>query len=301
MRIAAITITMNDYHVITQWKEFSEQYKNELYKHIIVHNTANKDYEKLIEETFTESIILKRNTNGGTTGAYNTGIKEALKDPDVDAIMLIANDIKISSTSIIALCRLLNSNNNIGAVAPILLEKDDKTIVAFGEMITKNAGLDRLYHNQVLNANLPETVECECLPGGMNMVKREVYEKIGLQDESLFMYCDENDFFIRVGNSGYRIIATSKALSSHCHIYTEGTKNDNSLAWYYINRNHLLVCKKYKSFGATLSLFLNRFFYNGVKNSVSFLLDKTPRKIYYYYLGLIHGVLGVKNNNLVKK
>ena len=301
MKIAAISLTMNDYHVVDQWVKFYSEHKDVIYKHIIVHNTAKRDYEELISSKFPNSKIIIRQTNGGTTGAYNSGIKEAFKDPEVDAVLLLAHDCKITEHSIVELYNLLFSDKGIGAVAPILLDKDDKTIVAYGEMITKNAGLDRLYHNQFLNANLPETVECECLPGGMNMVKREVYEKIGLQDESLFMYCDENDFFIRVGNSGYRIIATSKALSSHCHIYTEGTKNDNSLAWYYINRNHLLVCKKYKSFGATLSLFLNRFFYNGVKNSVSFLLDKTPRKIYYYYLGLIHGVLGVKNNNLVKK
>ena len=300
MNIAAITQTMNDYHVLDQWEEFYAMHKDVIYKHIIVHNTTYKDYEDLIEIKFTDSVIITRETNGGTTGAYNTGIKEALKDPEVDAIMLIANDCKITSESIEELYKLLFSSKSIGAVAPILLEKDDKTIVAFGENLTKDTGLDRLYHNQLLSARLPETVECECLPGGMNLIKREVYEKVGLQDESLFMYCDENEFFLRVGAAGYRIIATSKALSSHCHIYTEGTKNDNSLAWYYINRNHLLVSKQYKSFLITLKLFLKKFFYFGVKYAISFILDKTPKKIYYYYLGLIHGILG-NRNNFVKK
>lgn len=300
MNIAAITLTMNDYHVLDQWEEFYAMHKDVIYKHIIVHNTTSKDYKDLIASKFTDSVIITRETNGGTTGAYNTGIKEALKDPEVDVIMLIANDIKISSNSILELYRLLNSSTDIGAVAPILLEKDDKTIIAYGENLTKYAGLDRLYHNQLLSASLPETVECECLPGGMNLVKREVYEKVGLQDESLFMYCDENEFFLRVGATGYRIIATIKALSSHCHIYTEGTKNDNSLAWFYINRNHLLVCNQYKSFLITLKLFLKKFFYFGVKYAISFILDKTPKKIYYYYLGLIHGILGIKNN-FVKK
>ena len=134
----------------------------------------------------------------------------------------------------------------------------------------------------------------------MNLVKREVYEKVGFQDESLFMYCDENEFFLRVSAAGYRIMATSKALSSHFHIFTEGTKNDNSLAWFYINRNHLLVCKQYRSFKMAFVLFLKRFFYNGIKYTVSFLKDKTPKKIYYYYLGLIHGILGIRIN-FVKK
>ena len=301
MKIAALSLTMNDYHVVDQWVKFYEDHKDVLYKHIIVHNTANKDYEDLIASKFTDSVIITRETNGGTTGAYNTGIKEAFKDPEVDSVLLLAHDCKISSNSILELYKLLNSSTDIGAAAPILLEKDDKTIVAYGENLTKDAGLDRLYHNQLLSPSLPETVECECLPGGMNLVKREVYEKVGLQDESLFMYCDENEFFLRVGAAGYRIIATSKAFSSHCHIYTEGTKNDNSLAWYYINRNHLLVCNQYKSFLITLKLFLKKFFYFGVKYAISFILDKTPKKIYYYYLGLIHGIFGMRINYVKKK
>ncbi len=300
MKIAAITMTMNDYHVVEQWVKFSDQYKDSIYKHIIVHNTVNEDYELLIKNNFSDAVIIKRDVNGGTTGAYNTGIKEALKDPEVDAIMLIANDIKINSNAIKELHKLLFSIKDIGAVAPVLLESDDKTIVAYGENLTKDTGLDRLYHNEILNPNLPETVECECLPGGMNLVKREVYEKVGFQDESLFMYCDENEFFLRVSAAGYRIMATSKALSSHFHIFTEGTKNDNSLAWFYINRNHLLVCKQYRSFKMAFVLFLKRFFYNGIKYTVSFLKDKTPKKIYYYYLGLIHGILGIRIN-FVKK
>ena len=301
MKIAAITLTMNDYHVVEQWVKFSNQYKDAISKHIIVHNTVNSDYEVLIKNNFSDAVIIKREVNGGTTGAYNTGIKEALRDPEVDAIMLISNDIKINSNAIKELYKLLFSANDIGAVAPILLESDDKTIVAYGENLTNDTGLDRLYHNELLSPELPETIKCECLPGGMNMMKREVYEKVGLQDESLFMYCDENEYFLRVAKAGYKIIATSKALSSHCHIYTEGTQNDNSLAWFYINRNHLLVCKQYRSFKMAFVLFLKRFFYNGIKYTVSFLKDKTPKKIYYYYLGLIHGILGIRTNSFKKQ
>jgi len=301
MKIAALSLTMNDYHVVDQWVKFYQSHRDVIYKHIIVHNTVNKDYEELVADKFTESTIIIRESNGGTTGAYNTGIKEAFKDPDVDSVLLLAHDCKISSNSIKDLYKLLFSSKDIGAVAPILLERDDKTIVAYGENLTKDTGLDRLYHNQLLSSSLPETIQCDCLPGGMNLIKREVYEKVGLQDESLFMYCDENEFFIRVGAAGYKIIATSKALSSHCHIYTEGKKNDNSLAWFYINRNHLLVCRKYRSFKIALVLFLKRFLYNGVKQSVSFMIDKTPQKIYYYYLGLICGILGIRNNFVKKR
>lgn len=215
--------------------------------------------------------------------------------------MLIANDIKISEDSISNLYKLLFSSAKIGAVAPVLLDRDHNTIVAFGEKLDSDTGLDRLYHNEKLSSNFPELVESECLPGGINMIKRDVYEKVGLQDESLFMYCDENEYFLRVKKLGFRIVATRNALASHCHIYTEGTKNDNSLAWFYINRNHLLVCRQYRTGWITLKLFLKKFFFYGIKSSIGFLIDKTPKKIFYYYLGALHGVLGIRNNFVQKQ
>lgn len=301
MNIAAITITLNDDHVVEQWQKFHSVYSSALYKHIIVDNNSNADYKENLKRNFPDSILIEREANGGTTGAYNSGIKEALKDPEVDSIMLIANDIKISKKSIDVLHQLLFSDICIGAVAPILLESDEKTIVAYGEKLNKYLGLNRLHHREILSSNFPKYVESECLPGGMNLIRREVYEKVGLQDESLFMYMDENDYFYRVAQKGYRIVATKKAQAAHYHISTEGVRNDNSLAWFYMNRNHLLVCNRYKGTLISWQLFLKGFFISGIKLSVSFIMDKTPRKIYYYYLGLICGIMGFRKNFIKKK
>lgn len=301
MKIASITITMNDFHAIEQWKRFHLEYGSGLYKHIIVDNNSSPEYKATLKQNFPDSILIERTSNGGTTGAYNSGIKEALKDPQVDSIMLIANDIKISANSIQVLHQLLFSGEKIGAVAPVLLEKDEKTIIAYGEMLKEDMGLERLYHRVTLNSSLPFEVESECLPGGMNMMRREVYEKVGLQDESLFMYMDENDYFYRVHEQGYKIAATKKAQASHCHIVTEGASNDNSLAWFYINRNHILVCKKYKPTIIYLKLVLRKIFWSGLKQSVSFIVEKSFKKVYYYYLGIFFGIVGYSKNIISKK
>ncbi len=303
MKIAAISLTMNDYHSIGQWVGFYAQYASVIYKHIIVDNNSNPDYKQLLKENFPNSILILRTSNGGTTGAYNVGIKEALKDSKVDSIMLIANDIKISGKDIRALYGLLfNGDAHIGAVAPVLLEKDGETIMTYGEKLDKDMGLNRLYHFEKLSPKLPDIVESECLPGGMNLIRREVYEKVGLQDESLFMYMDENDFFYRMAQHRYRILATKNAVALHCHIHTErGRHNDNSLAFFYINRNHLLVCKRYRSLGTTLKLFFVKFFWSGIKYSYIFIKDHTYKKIFYYYLGLLVGIMGYKTNFIQKK
>lgn len=300
MNIASITVTLNDSHSIQQWSEFYNKYHDAIFRHIIVDNNSTPEYKNKLAILFPNSVLIERTSNGGTTAAYNDGIKYALSIPEIDAIMLIANDIDIDSQSIDRLKIHLSSHNEIGAVAPVLLMKDKRTILAHGEKLKWHMGLDRLFEGQQLSDLIPQIVESECLPGGMNLVRRNVYEVIGLQDESLFIYMDENDFFSRAKQHGFRLLSVKDAVAAHCHIPVEGKHNDNSLAWFYINRNHILVCKRYRTYGMTLRLFCDKFFRQGIKYSVANLIDGSFKKIYYYYLGLVAGLIGFKKN-FVKK
>ncbi|MDM7987657.1 MAG: glycosyltransferase family 2 protein [Smithella sp.] len=301
MAVASITITRNDFHILEQWKKFYDEYKDAINKHIIVDNDSTAEYKTCLRELFPNSILIERDSNGGTTAAYNDGIKRALEDKTIDAIILLANDIKIDAVSIKNLYKFLLSDNRIGAVAPILLDADCRTIVAFGETLSSNFGLVRYYSGEQMNDTLPDIVESKVLPGGMNMVKTEVYRNVGLQDESLFMYMDENDFFYRVGCAGYRMVAFKSAISAHCHIALEkGRHNDSGLAFFYIYRNHLLVCKRYVSTIAMLKLFCRYFFLTLPKYTLVFIWDGTFNKIYYSYYGLFAGLLGIKKNSVIR-
>lgn len=301
--IASITLTRNDWHCLEQWRNFYDGYAPALGRHIVVDNASVPEYGQKLHELFPDSIHLRRDTNGGTTGAYNTGIKWILEHaPEVDAILLIANDIKISSDDLVKLYRKLTDGDGLGAVAPVLLQKDCKTISAFGEKMDADFRLNRLLDGEPFCPDrLPAEQPSECLPGGMCMVKTEVYRKVGLQDESLFMYFDENDFFYRVTQAGYALTALRDAVSAHCHIVTEGKGNDSGLAWFYINRNQFLLCRKYRGFPVFLKLFLKKFFWVGVKYSLGFIFrEHSLKKVYYYQLGIFCGFWGIRRNFIRK-
>ena len=85
MKIAAITITLNDDFKFKEWVSHYQLYKDDVYLHIIVDNGSSPEYVKKLEEFFPESHIIKRNSNGGCTESYNDGIKYALeKKLDID-------------------------------------------------------------------------------------------------------------------------------------------------------------------------------------------------------------------------
>lgn len=193
MKIAAIVVTYNDGHKLDEWIEHHQLYKDELYRHVIVDNGSTPKYMKMIERSFTGSHIIKRATNSGSTGAYNDGIRFALSDPEIDAIMLIGNDIRIEHGGVTKLYKFLMSNTQYGMVAPVLLAKDSEIVDDFGCEILKT-----LYMKPYDIGRHFADVETKdrvvtSVTGGMNIAKRNFYERIGFQDEKLFMYSDEVD------------------------------------------------------------------------------------------------------------
>lgn len=112
MKIAAITLTRNDDFRLVPWKMYFQDYKDELYEHIVVDNGSTPEYQRKLREAFPDSTHIELGYNGGCTGAYNAGIRHALQDSEIDAIMLIGNDVKIERGGLTKLFVFLYSNNN---------------------------------------------------------------------------------------------------------------------------------------------------------------------------------------------
>lgn len=83
--------------------------------------------------------------------------------------------------------------------------KDSETKVStYGDVISR-FGIPHLTYRREELGNIPESQEIAYLGGGCNLAKREFYEKVGLQDENLFMYNDEMDMYFRgVHGSRYK-------------------------------------------------------------------------------------------------
>ena len=89
MKIAAVVVCYNDDYKINEWKDNYNQYMEAIYRLIIVDNGSNSSFVKKVKGEFKQATIIERKINGGLTAAYNDGIRCALNDQLVDAIMLI--------------------------------------------------------------------------------------------------------------------------------------------------------------------------------------------------------------------
>ena len=93
MNVASITLYHNEDFRLDNWVKLYNEYKDEIYLHIIVNN-GNKEDMPMLRERFPNSHILYSESSN-MTHSYNMGVLEAMKYPEIDAIMQITNDIRI--------------------------------------------------------------------------------------------------------------------------------------------------------------------------------------------------------------
>ena len=267
MKIASITIYCNEMFRLDSWAAYAEEYKNEIYKHIIVNNGDERDTQ-LLESKFPDSIILFSDSKALTT-SYNLGIKKALEDKNTDSIMLIGNDIRLAEGNATTLYTFLFSDKKYGMVAPVLLKKDSDIIEAYGCSINQsNLKFKHLHVGELLSDVDIEIQISDSVPGGMNLALREFYEKLGLQDEKLFMYSDEIDTGIKAKKYGFLIASTINCIAWHQHVDLSIFQIRSPLAGFLKSRNSIYLAHKHRNIITVLRTF-STWFFEAIKINLS--------------------------------
>lgn len=296
MKIAAITVTYNDGYKLEEWYQYYSEYKKDLFLHIIVDNNSEKTYLSKVKDKFTDSIIIKRESNGGGTKAYNDGIRYAMNNSDVDAIMLVGNDIRFNEGMTRELYGLLNSNDDFGMVEPIILSKDSTIIEDFGsdvsqslKMVPYGLGLD-------VNNIKPEVRIVDAVAGGMNLATINFYKEVGLQDEVLFMYSDEIDMAIRAKEKGFKMAVSSSVRAWHNHINPKQSDKRLPYSDFLKGRNKIYLAHKHFGVVKVLHVFITHF-YLFMRRFLKSLINNKPLKPDFYFLfGTLCGLLNIRKN-----
>ena len=300
MKVAVVTTTLNDDSRFKEWCGYYEGYKSEIALHIVVDNHSEKEYIQKVKNYFKNSVIIERSNNGGCTAAYNDGIKYALSLPDIDAIFLLANDIKLETGAITKLYKILfSSDHKIEALAPITLAKDSCLVEHFGSKISRYLTMIPCGSQVNISDIKEEFVYGKAISGGANMASRAYYEKLGLQDEILFMYSDEVDMFLRAKKANLRTATTKNVVCWHQHINNNFSLKREPYTKYLAARNKVYLAKKH--FGKFRAFFVFLvFFLGGFLKSLKFVFMtkfNDAKSYRWMMLGAIMGLLGKMEGN----
>lgn len=237
-----------------------------------------------------EIKIIDTGKNLGFSGGHNVGIRYALKN-GADYVLVLNNDVEAHKNLMNEL--LKSSKDEVGITAPKIYfykgfefhknryseEEKGKVfwyaggIMDWKNILARHRGVDDIDYGQYNNTEPTDFATGCCM-----LIKREVFEKIGLFDEKYFLYYEDNDLSQRAKRSKFKIIYAPKAVLWHKNAGSTGGSG-SSLQDYYITRNRLLFGMKFASFRSKISL---------VRESFSLLLNGRPwqkRGILDFYLG----------------
>lgn len=262
MGLAVITIFCNESFRIPKWQEYYSEYKSEVRRHIIVDNNSTDEETEKVRVAFPEARHIKLDKNGGVTAAYNAGVREALSEPAVNAVMLVCNDIKISAESVRAMRSALDAEKQIGMATPVLLKKDSEIIEDGGCTISFCLFMKPQHVGETLEDLEKKNIIVKSVTGGVNLASREFYELVGEQDEQLFMYSDEIDVGIKAEKAGFKMVMVRNAKAWHQHENPPGKKRRSTVSDYLMARNKVYLAKKYYGSVRMLLVFLFFVFFN---------------------------------------
>jgi len=199
------------------------------YEVIVVDNgSADGTAERFAEEFGANkypNLKLIRNQNEGFSKGNNLGIVNS----SGKYVLLLNPDTSVQPDTIQLCMDYIIANNNIGALGCKLIKSDGKLDPACRRSFPNPANslyrfllLPKLFPNskRISSYNMSyapedEILDVDSLSGAFMLMPRVLLNKVGLLDESYFMYGEDIDLCYKIKQAGYRVVYFPKTFTYH--------------------------------------------------------------------------------------
>ncbi|MCM1139767.1 MAG: glycosyltransferase [Muribaculum sp.] len=154
-----------------------------------VDNTPNNDYSTYFEN-FSKVHYVSLNQNFGIAKAQNIGIKNFLKNKDIQYLLFLDQDSKIVENLAMSLKDeyiKLSNKDFVIAVGPQAISYDNKKSYVSEDSILQKFTIDDTEYWKMRN-----------IPSSYSLINKENFIKYGFYNERLFIDCVEHEWFWRV-------------------------------------------------------------------------------------------------------
>ena len=217
---------------------------------VLIDNASSDDTAVAVRKEFPQVKIFENEKNLGFARGNNIAIKYALKQ-GADYVMLLNNDTLIENDVISPLFKLAESDEEIGLVAPAIkhyqkgklfygleghvdwrlgksthrnvkkiVSKEQWKLTSRHPEIRQSRSKDpqgdsspRLRMTEILVSSGP--IEAEFVSFCCVLIKRKVFEQVGLLDEKYYLYIEDVDYCVRASKAGYKILLEPTARLFH--------------------------------------------------------------------------------------
>jgi len=210
---------------------------------IVVDDASTDDTSDYIKKLFTQVKVIRNEEEKLLAESRNIGI-QASKGKYV---FVIDDDNIIDRNTIKELVKFMEKHPDVGVAGPVMyFLSDPKRIWCAGVKRSYWTTITRLVGFNTIDSNqFKEPYESEDFPNAF-MVRREVFEKIGLFNSKIFpIHYDEGDFCQRARKAGYKVMVVPTAKVWHDISLPDQSKASvlhlkSPLRAYYAVRNRIL-------------------------------------------------------------
>jgi GT2 family glycosyltransferase len=185
-------------------------------KIVVIDNASTDGSPEAFVQRYPDVEVLQQRENLRFAGGNNVGIRHAL-GRGADAVLLLNNDTLVDPGFLDPMIERLFSDPACGIVAPKIFYAGDPQSIWFagGEIsmwtgTMRHTGIREHDHGQYDTARTIDYASGCCL-----LTSSAVIERVGVLDESYFMYGEDADWSMRVRRAGYHILFESRAKVWH--------------------------------------------------------------------------------------
>lgn len=191
---------------------------------VFVDNASTDGSVDLVRTAFPAARVMALDDNRGFAGGNNA----AIRGSSARYMLLLNPDTVTHPGAFAALLDFMDANPRCGILGPKLLNPDGSLQYSCRHFPTLEAGLfrntplGRLFPSNratrdYLMKDVPHdrAMPVDWVSGAAMLVRREVFEQIGLLDEGYFMYVEDVDLCYRAHRAGWEVWYEPEAVITH--------------------------------------------------------------------------------------
>jgi N-acetylglucosaminyl-diphospho-decaprenol L-rhamnosyltransferase len=223
---------------------------------VVDNDSQDGSFETLSAQVPPGVRVIQSGRNGGFGAGNNVGIRAGLADGSrPDYIYVLNSDAFPDPDAIRNLLQTLENTPQAGFAGSYIHGDDGLphlTTFRFPSIASEFEGavrfgpISRMLAHRAVPVPIPiSTVSVDWLAGASLLMRQSVLDRIGLFDETFFLYFEETDLCRRAQKAGYQVIFVRQSEVTHIGSVSTGMKEWTRVPaywfdsrWYYFRKNH---------------------------------------------------------------
>jgi len=211
---------------------------------IVVDNASSDGSSDMVQREFPGVRLITNANNVGFTRANNQGIAAS----GGRYVLLLNSDTRLPPGALASLVQFMEQHSTVGACGPRLVQADGRAqAFVFGGdptlLYLLRRGLYRLLWRKPLHDwRTNQIQEADWVSGACLLARREAIDQVGLLDENIFMYFEDNDWCLRFRKAGWKVYYNPKVEIVHLGGQSLAQNPEAQTAYYrsldYFYRKH---------------------------------------------------------------